>query len=47
MKKLEKEEMQRVEGGADPLIVTGIIGVIVTFFIGIFHGYANPEECRN
>lgn len=47
MKELRKEEMKRVEAGADPLVVTGIVGVVITFLIGVFHGYTNPESCRN
>ena len=47
MQKLKEEEMKKVVGGADPVIVTSIIGTIVTFLIGVFHGYSNPEACRN
>ena len=47
MQKLKEEEMKRVEGGADPVVVTSIIGAVITFLIGVFHGYSNPEACRN
>ena len=47
MKKLSDYEMKKIEGGADPVVVTSIIGVVVTFLIGLFHGYSNPESCRN
>ena len=38
MKELGKEEMKKVEGGASPIVVSSIIGVVVTFLIGLFHG---------
>ncbi len=47
MKKLNKEQMKKIEGGASPVVVSSIIGVVITFLIGIFHGYSNPEACRN
>ena len=47
MKKLNEEEMKNVSAGADPVVVTSIIGVVITFLIGVFHGYSNPESCRN
>lgn len=47
MRELKKDEMMHVEGGASTVAVTGIIGVVVTFLIGVFHGYSNPESCRN
>jgi len=46
MEKLEKEEMKKIEAGADPITVSSIIGIAVTFLIGAFHGYFNPESCR-
>ena len=47
MKELRKEEMKKVEGGTSPVVVSSIIGVVITFLIGVFHGYSNPESCRN
>ena len=47
MKELKKEEMKEVAGGASPVVVSSIIGVVITFLIGVFHGYSNPESCRN
>ncbi len=47
MKELKKEEMKKVEAGASAVVVTSIIGIVITFLIGAFHGYSNPESCRN
>lgn len=47
MKRLNTEEMKKIEGGADPVVVSSIIGIVVTFLIGVFHGYSNPDVCRN
>ena len=47
MKELKKEEMKKIDGGTSSIIVSSIIGVIITFLIGVFHGYNNPESCRN
>lgn len=47
MKKLDIKEMKSIEGGASGVLIGSIIGVIITFVIGIFDGYANPEKCNN
>lgn len=47
MFELKNEEMKKVTGGADPILVTSAIGLVITFIIGVFHGYSNPESCRN
>lgn len=47
MKRLKNEEMMKIEGGASPIVVSSIVGVVITFLIGLFHGYSNPEACRN
>lgn len=47
MRELKKEEMKSVEAGASALVISSIVGVIVTFFIGALRGYSNPESCRN
>ena len=46
MKEIKKEEMIKITGGADPVLVTSIVGVVVTFVIGILHGYSNPKKCN-
>lgn len=47
MKELKKTEMQNISGGADPILVSSIAGIIITFLIGAFRGYSNPEACRH
>jgi len=46
MKELKKEEMIRVEGGANGIIITSVVTALITFVIGVFHGYANPKICN-
>lgn len=46
MKKLEKEELLLVEGGANSILIGSIVGVIVTFVVGLLHGYSNPKSCN-
>lgn len=38
MKELKKEEMMLIDGGANPVIIGSVIGIIVTFVVGILHG---------
>lgn len=47
MREIKKEEMMIVDGGANPIFVTSIVGVIITFVVGLFHGYANPKSCND
>ena len=47
MKELSIKEMTSVEGGANPVFVVSAIGVVIAFFIGVFHGYSNPTRCNN
>lgn len=46
MKEIKKEEMLRVDGGANGIFITSIVTAIITFVVGIFHGYANPKLCN-
>ena len=47
MRELKKEEMLKVEGGAvSYTIITAIASGIITFIVGILHGYANPKKCN-
>lgn len=46
MREINKEEMKKIEGGANPLIVTSIVTAIITFVVGIFYGYSNPKTCN-
>lgn len=47
MKELKKEEMLNVDGGASALLVTTIVGAVITFVVSILHGYSNPKKCNN
>ena len=47
MKELKKEEMKKVEGGANPFFVTSIVTAIIAFVVGIFYGYSNPKTCND
>lgn len=46
MKEIDKEEMTLVEGGANPVLIGSIVGVIVTFVVGLLHGFSNPKKCN-
>lgn len=47
MKEITKEEMCDIVGGGNPVLVISIIGAVVTFIIGVFSGYSNPNACNN
>lgn len=47
MRELSNDEKFKVEGGASAVLVGTVIGVIVTFVVGVLHGYANPKSCNN
>lgn len=46
MREIKKDEMLKIKGGADPVFITSIVGVVVTLVIGILHGYSNPKKCN-
>ena len=41
MKELDVTTMKNIEGGADPILITGI-----AFVSGILNGIANPKKCN-
>ena len=47
MRKLTKNEMKNIEGGAGMSVaVLGIgISVIISFIVGVVSGFTNPEPC--
>lgn len=47
MREIKKEEMKMVEGGANGIFVGSIIGIVVTFIVGVLHGYSNPKTCND
>lgn len=46
MKELNKIEMQSTIGGADPVLIAGIVTIVVTFISGILNGIASPKKCN-
>ena len=46
MREIKKNEMVMVAGGANGIVIGTVIGVIVTFIVGILHGYSNPKTCN-
>lgn len=47
MEELKKEEMIKVSGGSNGILITSLVTAIITFIVGVFHGYANPKSCNN
>lgn len=47
MREVHKEEMKIIDGGANGLFVGSVIGVVVTFIVGVLHGYSNPKTCND
>ena len=46
MIELRKEDMLNINGGANAILITTIIGTIITFIVGTLKGYSNPEKCN-
>ena len=46
MKELKKEEMLKVEGGANGIFIASIVTTVITFVIGVFYVYSNPKTCN-
>lgn len=44
MIELRKEDMLNINGGANAILITTIIGTIITFIVGTLKGYSNPEN---
>lgn len=38
MRELKVEEMTMIEGGANPILVTSIVTMVVSFIVGVFYG---------
>ncbi len=43
---ISKEKMYEITGGVSWQVV-GIIGAAITYIIGIFSGFTNPNRCHN
>ncbi len=46
MRKLSNEEMKKIEGGVNWLVVTIATGAI-SFLIGVIDGIVNPKKCNS
>lgn len=46
MRELRKEEMIKIDGGGNGITITAVVIGVITFVIGILHGYANPKSCN-
>ena len=46
MIELRKEDMLNINGGANAILITTIIGRIITFIVGTLIGYSYPEKCN-
>ena len=46
MIELRKEDMLNINGGANAILITTIIGTIITFIVGTLKGYSNPGKCN-
>lgn len=44
MKELDVTTMKNIEGGADPILITGIVTMVIAFVSGILNGIANPKN---
>ena len=47
MREIKKEEMIKVEGGTNGIFIGSVIGIVVTFIVGVLHGYSNPKTCND
>ena len=48
IQKIEKEQLEKIKGGATITIWTGIaIAAIVVFLSGVIEGITNPERCNS
>lgn len=43
---LNNNELKEVKGGAFSFVIAAIVGIIITFAIGVFDGFTNPIKCR-
>ena len=44
MIELKKEDMLNINGGANAILITTIIGTIITFIVGTLKGYSNVKN---
>ena len=41
---INNDELVNIQGGSKALLA-GIIGSVITFFIGVVDGYVRPKKC--
>ena len=46
MREINDKEMMEIDGGTNPVLIGSIIGVVVTFVVGLLHGFSNPKNCN-
>ncbi len=46
MKEIKTSELKSMKAGAIHWGIVGLIGGIITFFVGVIDGYTNPSKCR-
>ena len=46
MKEISNNELTNIKAGAIHWGVVGIIGGIITFFVGVIDGFTNPSKCH-
>lgn len=46
MKKLEREELERINGGFTAWMALGIASTVI-FLSGVFKGIVHPKSCEN
>lgn len=46
MREIDNKEMMVIDGGTNPVVIGSVIGVIVTFVVGLLHGFSNPKNCN-
>lgn len=47
MKKINKEEMKNVNGGAVKWGLIVGVGAFASFVLGVFDGWVNPQKCHS
>jgi len=46
MEELCKNELLEIHGGKVSWGILGIVGGIITFFVGVFDGFTRPNKCK-
>lgn len=48
MKEIDDAEMLEIDGGSATTVVIAsmIVSAVVSFVVGVLHGYVNPIECN-